>query len=158
MMKKSGFTLIEMMVVVSIIAIMASMAVPIYTNKILQTQYLEVFGMLEVIKPKMKHYYYNNYYFAENNQVLSIPEPEYLIGNYVESMEIEGGVIHIHLGNKIHAVLQGKILTVWAQVVIGSPESPITWGCGYAEPPLGTQRAGENRTDADRQYLPFNCR
>ncbi len=156
--KKSGFTLIEMLVVVAIIAIMATLSVPLYTNKIIAAQMSEAFGMLDEIKPGIKSYYraYGN--FPEDNTEVGLPKPEFLIGNYVKTITIEKGSIHILFGNKVHSDIKDKILSIRPQTVIGSPMSPISWACGNAEPPEGMSINSPNKTDIDLRYLPFNCR
>ncbi len=148
----------EILVVMSIIAIIATMSVPIFTHKIIAAQLSEAFSMLDEIKPEIKNYYRNYTDFPANNIALGLPEPEYLIGNYVEKIEIEQGAIHLYLGNKAHAQLAGKILSVRPQTVIGSPMSPISWGCGHAEPPKGMRLNGPDMTNINIGYLPYNCR
>lgn len=148
----------ELMVVVSIIAILALMNIPVYTSKMLKVQYTEVFEMLDVLKREVKDYYEHYGEFPQSNIIGGLPSPEYLIGNYVESVEVEQGAIHVHFGNKAHNVLNGKVLSIRPQVVIGSPSSPISWLCGSSEPPSGMQAIGENRTDIELIHLPYTCR
>jgi type IV pilus assembly protein PilA len=35
---------------------------------------------------------------------------------------------------------------------------PVTWVCGYAEPPDKMTVRGENRTNIPANFLPFSCR
>jgi type IV pilus assembly protein PilA len=35
---------------------------------------------------------------------------------------------------------------------------PIAWVCGFAEAPEKMTIMGQNRTDIDPMYLPFECR
>jgi type IV pilus assembly protein PilA len=68
------------------------------------------------------------------------------------------GALHVELGNRINALLDGQVLSLRPMVVTGSPESPISWTCGNAEPPVGMEAIGENRTTVDDRFLPPTCR
>jgi len=68
------------------------------------------------------------------------------------------GAFHVHLGNKAHAGLSGKTLTIRPIVVTGSPASPFSWVSGDAQAPKGMQAVGDNLTDVDRGFLPFPAR
>ena len=77
-----------------------------------------------------------------------------LIGLYVKSIEVENGVMHVTLGNRIESFLRGKVFTVRPYVVPGSPKSPVAWGCGKSPAPEGMKVIGEDRTNTDLVYLP----
>jgi type IV pilus assembly protein PilE len=55
-----GFTLIEVMVVVAIVAILASVALPAYTDYIRRGQLPEAFTFLSDYRVKMEQYYQDN--------------------------------------------------------------------------------------------------
>lgn len=65
----AGFTLIEVMIVVAIIAILASVAVPSYTQYILRGKLQEAFSEMAMGRAKMEQYYqdYRNYGTASGN-------------------------------------------------------------------------------------------
>jgi type IV pilus assembly protein PilE len=56
----SGFTLIEVMIVVAIIAILASIAVPSYNDYVRRGQLPEAFNRLSDYRSKMEQYYQDN--------------------------------------------------------------------------------------------------
>ena len=60
MRKERGFTLIELMVVVVIVAILASIALPSYQDYVLRGKFSEATGHLANLRVKMEQYYMDN--------------------------------------------------------------------------------------------------
>ena len=58
--KASGFTLIELMIVVAIIGILAGVAYPAYTDYVRRGQVSEAFSQLSTFHAKMEQYYQDN--------------------------------------------------------------------------------------------------
>ena len=156
--RKLGFTLIELMVVVAIIGILAGIALPSYHNYIIKSQMLEGLVFASELKSKIKEFYQEKGYFPANNEMAGLPPKDLLIGNYISQVEIENGAMHITYGNKINQFLKGKILTIRPQYVENSPLSPISWICGKDKVVDKMTAAGINRTNMDNQYLPSRCR
>ena len=57
---KQGFTLIELMITVAIVAILAAIAVPSYTDYVTRSKFTEAHGMLADLRVKMEQYYMDN--------------------------------------------------------------------------------------------------
>ncbi len=153
-----GFTLIEMLVVVAIIAILSVLALPAAEPKVARAQVLESLELIDEYKKSVAVYFKATLNFPKDNLEAGIPKAEFLIGNYVDKIDLLQGAFRIHFGSKAHATLKDKTLTVRPIVVKGSPESPMSWVCGYSAIPEGMLASSLDRTTADPKFLPTYCR
>lgn len=158
MLRKRGFTLIEMLVVVAIIAVLAMLALPSPDPAIARKQVTESMALIDDYKKLVAFYHQSAQVFLKDNKEAGIPAPDKLLGNYVDRIDLVKGAFHIHFGNKAHPEIKNKTLSIQPIVVKNSPQSPISWICGKAAAPEGMEAAGENRTDIDIKNLPLHCR
>ena len=156
---KVGFTLIEVMVVIAIVAILATLAIPSQVGAVNQKKIVEALELLEPYKKVIEGYYHSHTgRFPEDNKQAGLPEADKLIGTYINKTEIRDGVMHMYLGRKMPENLHNKIISIRPLYVKDSPNSPISWVCGFDEIPSGLTGAGRNLTDLERGYLPGRCR
>lgn len=147
-----------MMIVLSIIAILVTLALPNTKGRTTRVQIEESLKLVEDFQQQVVAYYKVMGKFPENNNAIGMPDPEKIIGNYISAVTLENGALHLELGNKIGEGQSGKVVSMVAVFVPGSPQSPISWVCGSAEIPKGMQAGGANLTNVELAYLPAKCR
>ncbi len=154
----SGFTLIELMIVIAIIGILASIAIPAYQDYTVRAQVTEAFSLASELKGSIQEFRKERGRLPNNNAEAGVPEPQFLIGNYVTRVEVRNGALHIQFGNNASSTIEQKTLTLQPLIVTGSPASPMSWRCGFRAIPKGMEAVGDNRTSVDRKFVPASCR
>jgi type IV pilus assembly protein PilA len=153
-----GFTLLELMVVVGIVAILALLAVPTYQDKFIRDQIAEALPLADIAKPPVALSWAALQKLPADNAAAGLPVADKIVNNYIKSVSIEGGAINVTFGNKAHGTVLGKILTLRPAVVEDAPIVPVTWVCGYATAPDKMTIKGENKTNIPPALLPVRCR
>jgi type IV pilus assembly protein PilA len=153
-----GFTLMEMMVVVGVIAILALLMVPAYIDRLIRNQIGEALPLADVARRPIEASWTLTRTLAADNASIGLPVPEKVVSNHVQALSVEGGAIHLTFGNRAHNQIRGLILTLRPAIVADAPVVPIAWVCGYASVPGNMTAQGENRTSIPAGYLPAQCR
>lgn len=156
--RNPGFTIVEMMVIVGIVAILALMALPVYTDKIIRDQIAEALPLADIVKAPVAAMWTARKAFPADNAAAGLPQADKIVNNFISSVTVENGAIHIAFGNRVNAQIKGKVLTLRPAVVVDTPIVPVTWVCGNAPAPDKMTAVGENKTDIPPLYLPFRCR
>jgi type IV pilus assembly protein PilA len=152
-----GFTLIELMIVIAIIGIMATYALPSWQERIIKAQIREGLEMVAPIKKAEADYYEKYGRLPADNASAGLPAPEKFVGNYVRRVAVENGAIHITFGNRVNRNANGKTLTLRPAIVTDAPIVPIAWVCAKAKVPDGMSAQGGNATDLPDHFLPLDC-
>jgi type IV pilus assembly protein PilA len=152
-----GFTLIELMIVIAIIAIMSTFALPSWQERVIKTQIQEGLEMVTPIKKAQAAYYSKHGRLPVDNAGLGLPSPDKFVGNYVRRVEVENGAIHITFGNRINRNASDKTLTLRPAIVKDAPIVPIAWVCAKAKTPEGMNALGRDATDLPNHFLPLDC-
>jgi len=150
--------MIEMMVVIGVIAILALMALPNYSERIIRDQIAEALPLADIAKPPVQAAWATTQALPANNSAAGLPPPDKIVNNYVSAVHLEGGSLHVVFGNRVNNVIRGKILTLRPAVVDDAPIVPVTWVCGYAPPPGNMSFKSANKTDIPANLLPLRCR
>jgi type IV pilus assembly protein PilA len=153
-----GFTLIEMAVVMAIIAILALMAVPSYQDRIVRDQIISALPLADIAKAPIALSWATLQSFPTDNGAAGLPPAEKIVSNFISSVAVQAGAIHITFGNSANGIIKGKILSLRPAVVVDAPVVPVAWVCGDAPGPGQMTVKGENKTNIAPNYLPYNCR
>lgn len=152
-----GFSLIELMVVVAIIAILALMVVPSLSAKYIREHIVEAMPLANIAKAPVAAAWATTQTLPEDNESAGLPAADKMVNNVVKSITVEEGAIHILFGNRANGALQGKTLTLRPAVVEDEPMVPVAWVCGHAKAPEKMLAMGADRTDIAKAHLPVNC-
>lgn len=157
-LRDKGFTVIEMMVVLAIVAILAMMALPSYQNKFVREQIAEALSLADIAEKPIAAFWTAEHAFPADNAAAGLPPAEKIVSNLVSSVTVEQGVIHIRFGNSANGLIQGKTLSLRPAVISDAPIVPVAWVCAYAAVPKKMSVQGANKTDIPSKYLPQKCR
>jgi type IV pilus assembly protein PilA len=158
MLRQTGFSAVEMLVVLAVFGILAAMAIPSYQSKIVREQIAAAVPFADTAKEPIAAYRKATEGFPEDNKEAGLPDADKIVSNHISALLVADGVIHMTFGNSAHALLKGKILSIRPAIVEDSPVVPIAWICGNAAVPDKMVVKGENKTDIPDAYLPFGCK
>ena len=165
--QQSGFTLIELMIVVAIIGILAAIAIPAYQNYVVRAQVAEGINMVAFGKASIADAFLNSGEAPATRESAGLsPTPADTNGKYVESVDIVDGTLVVEFGHEANTAIHGLTVTL---TPYETAELGVVWACGAADgpsglQPMGTAGGGNAADPADPvttvplHYLPTTCR
>jgi type IV pilus assembly protein PilA len=157
-LRDDGFSMMEILVVIAIVAILATLAIPSYLDKIVRDQIGEALPLADIAKDPLAASWAALQSFPPDNAAAGLPAPDKIVNNYVSSVLVRSGAIDLTFGNRANGVIRGKVLSLRAAVVEDAPIVPVTWVCGYAKAPEKMTLKSADSTTIDARYLPLKCR
>jgi type IV pilus assembly protein PilA len=153
--RNSGFTLIELMIVIAIIGILAAIAIPAYQNYTVRAQVTEGLHLASGLEPQIVEIYNNTGAFPVDITALQLQGA--VTGNYVTGITVANGAMQITYGGNANANLQGFVL---ALVPGTNDNGDIVWQCGAQPQPTGATFTvdASTLTTIPPQYLPASCK
>src|ERR1700733_13768831 len=91
--RPSGFTLIELMIVVAIIAILAAIALPAYQDYVIRSQVTEGITLADGARAAVWDYVSNHGTFPSNNLAAGVVTNTSIVGKYVTQVDVTGGTV-----------------------------------------------------------------
>ena len=143
---QKGFTLIELMIVVAIIAILAAIAIPAYQDYLVRSQVSEASTLADGSKTAISEFYSNTGQFPSSNASAGLALKTDIKGKYVSEVDaggVKAGVIRVTFGGSANKAINGKFFGLSAITHAGS----IEWSCKNV-----------TYTTVDKKYLPTSCR
>jgi type IV pilus assembly protein PilA len=138
---QKGFTLIELMIVVAIIAILAAIAIPAYQDYLIRTQVSEGAVLTDGAKTAVAEFYSNRGTMPAANDSAGLAAKTDIKGKYVTQVEVVNGLITATFGNEANDKIKTKTFILSPTTNVGS----ISWTC----------RGGNS---LDPKYLPSSCK
>jgi type IV pilus assembly protein PilA len=143
--KQSGFTLIELMIVVAIIGILAAVAIPAYQDYIARSQVTEAVNLTAGLKAPIAEYVQNTGTIPTVAQIGGTTS-----GKYVASVAISGTISNLLVTATMNASgINANIAS--GTFAIATADGGSIWTCGS----LGQAAAGTSITG---NYLPSACK
>ena len=129
MRDEKGFTLIELMIVVSIIGILAAIAIPQFSAFRNRAYWCEGCVLFDSAKKNIIEFYEYRGIFPKDNVEAGLPAPDKIKGKYVESLTVTNGMVDVRFyqDSKAAKDMSGEAITFRPAVLKDNLTGPVIW-------------------------------
>src|SRR5207253_2211367 len=113
-----GFTLVELMVSITVLAILLLIALPSYLDRVVLNQVNEGLPLANLLKAPVEAAWRAKQPLPADNAAAGLPAADKIVNEVVTSVALDNGAIHITFGNRAAGALKGKVLTLRPAVVV----------------------------------------
>jgi type IV pilus assembly protein PilA len=161
--RSGGFTMIELIIVVAIIGVLASLAIAAYQTYTVRGQVAEAINVAGSLKAPIVDFFKRTDLPPVDRVDAGLSaDPTDTSGSYVSQVLVVNGRIDITFGQQAKSDILSQTLSMTPYVTAGGE---VVWRCGRAPPPEGQPMGhGSDRSavyqpgDLDARYLPSSCR
>lgn len=142
--KQKGFTLIELMIVIAIIAILMSYAIPAYQDYTVRAKASEGLSLAAGLRTYLSESWVASSDISTfNSGSNGVPVANTIIGTYVSEIQVNSGVITVSFANDDRLNGETLTLTPYEPGVGPNTSSSLIWEC---------------TSSLLNRYLPSECR